>query len=200
MTVQHMKDKWKNKYHNTLIYKIKCNNTDITETYIGHTTNFKKRMSDHRYRCNNDKDKDHHKKLYKFIRDHGSGWSNWSGVILEKFKCDDRIQAIAKEQEYLDLLNPSLNSYYAKRRQDPAFKEREAKKRQEPVFLERERARIAKKRQDPAYKEREAKKVICPKCSAEVRKDNLIRHQRSQSCMNFVKTPDIDPSSSSSSH
>jgi predicted GIY-YIG superfamily endonuclease len=38
-------------YANTLIYKIVCNDLNVTECYVGHTTDFTRRKSNHRYRC-----------------------------------------------------------------------------------------------------------------------------------------------------
>ena len=41
-------------YSNAIIYKIVCNNLNITDVYVGHTTQFTKRKNIHKCRCNND--------------------------------------------------------------------------------------------------------------------------------------------------
>ena len=40
-------------YDKTIIYRIVCKNTLITDCYIGHTTNFTKRICEHKSRFNN---------------------------------------------------------------------------------------------------------------------------------------------------
>ena len=40
-------------YSNTIIYKIYCKDTSISDTYIGHTTNFLLRKQQHKYVSNN---------------------------------------------------------------------------------------------------------------------------------------------------
>ena len=40
-------------YSKTIIYKIVCNDLNITDVYVGHTTNFIKRKARHKYDCNN---------------------------------------------------------------------------------------------------------------------------------------------------
>jgi len=48
-------------YSKTSIYKLCCNDTSITECYIGHTTNFTKRKQRHKYSCITTTDRDHNK-------------------------------------------------------------------------------------------------------------------------------------------
>ena len=96
-------------YANTIIYKIVCNDLNITECYVGHTTNFVKRKYQHKYTCSNEKDKHYDYKLYKIIRENG-GWLNYAMIELEKYPCNDVNEACAKEREYYEKLNSSLNS------------------------------------------------------------------------------------------
>ena len=37
---------------NYVMYKIVCNDLNINDCYVGHTTNFNNRKSDHKYNCN----------------------------------------------------------------------------------------------------------------------------------------------------
>ena len=96
-------------YANTIIYKIVCNDLNITECYVGHTTNFVQRRNRHRNTCENEKGKKYNYKLYKNIRENG-GWENYSMIELEKYPCNDANEARAKEREYYEKLNSSLNS------------------------------------------------------------------------------------------
>ena len=57
-----------NKYNNSLVYKIKCNDPNVTDSYIGSTTNFKVRCSAHKslvtYSCENKKELLNHEKFW----------------------------------------------------------------------------------------------------------------------------------------
>ena len=92
-------------YSNTIIYKITCNDTSITDIYVGHTTNFIKRKYQHKVLCNNSSKL----KIYDIIRQNG-GWNNWSMVEIAKYCCQDVTEARIREQEHYELLKPSLNS------------------------------------------------------------------------------------------
>jgi len=96
-------------YSNTIIYKITCNDSNVTDKYVGHTTNFIQRKYAHKDGCINEKSSNHKCKLYETIRQHG-GWSNWKMEIINFFNCKDHYEARIKEQEYFVLLNANLNS------------------------------------------------------------------------------------------
>ena len=58
-------------YANTVIYKICCKNTDITDIYVGHTTDLIKRRYSHKTRCCNPNDDKYYYHVYEFIRNNG---------------------------------------------------------------------------------------------------------------------------------
>jgi predicted GIY-YIG superfamily endonuclease len=60
-------------YSNTINYKITCKNPDITDVYVGHTTNFVQRKHSHKQSCINNKATNYSCKLYEVIRANG-GW------------------------------------------------------------------------------------------------------------------------------
>lgn len=93
-------------YSNTIIYKIFCNDTDVKDTYIGHTTNFIKRKYQHKILSSSSSKK---LKIYDVIRKNG-GWDNWNMIEIAKYNCQDATEARIREQEHYDLLKPSLNS------------------------------------------------------------------------------------------
>jgi hypothetical protein len=95
-------------YSNTIIYKIVCNDLNITDCYVGHTTNFIKRKYTHKFYAMNEDKKDSNMSVYKMIRANG-GWDNWSMVEVEKFNCNDGNEARKKERECLENLNAKLN-------------------------------------------------------------------------------------------
>ena len=63
-------------YSNTIIYKITCKNPQVTDVYVGHTTNFVQRKHLHKICCINNTSPIYNCKLYEVIRKNG-GWSNW---------------------------------------------------------------------------------------------------------------------------
>ena len=96
-------------YSNTIIYKITCNDPNIKDVYVGHTTNFVQRKHAHKQSCINEKSLNNKCKLYNVIRNNG-GWINWSMEIIHFFSCNTHYEARIKEQEYFVLLNANLNS------------------------------------------------------------------------------------------
>jgi hypothetical protein len=96
-------------YSNTIIYKITCNDSNISDIYVGHTTNFVQRKYSHKQNCINDKSPNHKCKVYDVIRNNG-GWDNWNMEIINFFNCHDHYEARQKEQEYFISLGATLNS------------------------------------------------------------------------------------------
>ena len=71
-------------YQNGLIYKIVCNDYNITNTYVGSTCDLIKRRYQHKYSCNNENSKKYNKYTYQFIRSN-SGWDNWTVMKVIDF-------------------------------------------------------------------------------------------------------------------
>jgi hypothetical protein len=95
-------------FSNTIIYKLVCNDVNITETYVGHTTNFTKRKASHKERCNDINGKKYHLKVYQIMRQNG-GWDNWSMIEIEKYNCNDNNEARARERYWYELLSSKMN-------------------------------------------------------------------------------------------
>ncbi len=95
-------------YSRTIIYKICCNDVNITDCYVGHTTDLIKRRNQHKSCCNNSNKKEFNFGVYKFIRDNG-GWDNWSVVPIEEYKCENVNQAKIRERYWIEELKSSLN-------------------------------------------------------------------------------------------
>jgi hypothetical protein len=104
-------------YSKTIIYKIVCNDLNITDCYVGSTTDFKTRKSAHKSACNNEKSLRHDLKVYKMIRDNG-GWDNWSMIQIEKFVCNDSNEAHARERYWYENMNAKLNTHVPNRTEE----------------------------------------------------------------------------------
>ena len=96
--------KTKINYQNTIIYKIVCNDLTVKDLYIGCTTDFKRRKSEHKNWCNAPL-----KGLYECIYNNG-GWSNWSMIEIEKYPCNDGNEARKKERYWVEELKATLNN------------------------------------------------------------------------------------------
>ena len=90
------------------IYKI-YNNNNKDEFYIGSTKNFSSRMSHHKKNVRNKVGKLYWCKVYQYIRANG-GWDNFTKDIIEAGTCSDCKFIKQKEQYYITLHKPSLNS------------------------------------------------------------------------------------------
>lgn len=96
-------------YSNTVFYKIFCKDANVSDLYVGHTTNFVQRKHAHKQGCKNPKSSNYNCKLYNAIRLHG-GWDNWIMEIIAFHNCNDHYEARIKEQEYFVSCKATLNS------------------------------------------------------------------------------------------
>ena len=92
-------------YSKTMIYKIVSVDLDIKDIYVGHTTDFKRRKSEHKRTCTN---ASKNQVLYEFIRSHG-GWSCFDMILIEERACTNRYEAEKLERHYIESLNAKLN-------------------------------------------------------------------------------------------
>ena len=96
------------KWENTLIYKIQHN--DKPELlYVGSTTDFVKRKSQHKRSCNNPKAKEYNQKKYVTMRQN-DGWDAFTMVLIENFPCTSRWEATARENKIMHDMKATLNS------------------------------------------------------------------------------------------
>jgi len=91
-------------YSNCVIYKLFCKDYNITDCYIGSTTDFRHRSIKHKSDCNNTNSKSYNQYIYQFIREH-KGWSNWKMTILEEFTCNNKFEKLQKEEITFNILN-----------------------------------------------------------------------------------------------
>ena len=97
-------------YQNTIIYKlIHKEDYDNANIYIGSTTDFIRRKTNHKNCCNSDKKKGYTDRKYQFIRANG-GWSEWDMVMVERYPCIDGIEARSREEYWRCELNSNLNT------------------------------------------------------------------------------------------
>ena len=95
-------------YTNTYFYKIVCKDTSIKDCYVGHTTDFTKRKSQHKRMTTTENDRHYNIYLYQFIRENG-GWENWEMINIETRSCKDSLEAKTVEREFTEKLKANLN-------------------------------------------------------------------------------------------
>ena len=120
-------------YSKTIIYKIVCNDLNIKDVYVGHTTSFIKRKQQHKKCCLNKDNLPHrnyNSKVYRFMRDHG-GWENFSMIEIEKFPCNDKQEATKQERYWYETLNAQLNT------RNPNRNNREYREDKKEIFIRR---------------------------------------------------------------
>lgn len=167
-------------YSKTIIYKIVCNDTTITDCYVGRTIDFRKRKWHHKSDCNNENGIHYNFKLYQVIRANG-GWENWSMVPLEECNCENQIQAQIKEREWFDKLKANLNVDTPNTTPSEAQKkycENNKDKRKETCrkYIEKNKDKI---------NEKYNKKFIC-ECGKKYTYINKSRHELSKKHLEFI--------------
>ena len=147
-------------YENSTIYKIVCKDLDITDCYVGSTTNFNRRKSEHKTRYNNVNDKHYNLKVYKFIRDHGN-FDNFDIIEVERYCAIDKNDLHARERYWLKKLKSNLNC------QIPNRSSKEYNKTDKQIkYIKKQNEKL------------KLDKVQCNFCNKEMRKDSLNRHNK----------------------
>ena len=95
-------------YNKTQFYKIVCKDLQLTDCYVGHTTNFATRKAVHKHNAVNPNAKDHTSHLYQHIKTHG-GWDNFDMILIETRSCMNRLEACKIEREHIEQLGALLN-------------------------------------------------------------------------------------------
>ena len=192
-------------YSKCCIYKIEhIDNESLV--YVGHTTNFDKRKTQHKYSCKNEKDKKHNLKIYKIIRETG-GWEMFKMIEVEKYPCNDRREAERRENEVIKELKASMNminSFRTKEELKEYMKEydkeyREANKLKlneyKKEYKKNNKLKIQeyKKEYREANKSKINEKVKC-ECGCEIVKHKLKRHQATKKHLEKMKNIDVSTS------
>ena len=102
-------------YSKCCIYKIEHNDNESL-VYVGHTTNFDKRKTQHKINCKNDNGKTYNLKVYQMIRKNG-GWEKFLMLEVEKYPCADKREAERRENEVMKEVRASMNTYNSFRTQ-----------------------------------------------------------------------------------
>jgi len=167
-------------YSKTSIYKICCNDPNITDIYIGSTCNFTKRKYSHKNTCNNESQKSHNLKVYKFIRDSG-GWNNWTMIQIKEFSCENKREKEVEERKYIEELKPTLNCYIPTRTMNEWFNDNKEKvKKQRKGFYIKNREKLKKIDQEYYIENKEKVNSWCKEYYIKNREDILQKKKEYQ--------------------
>ena len=172
-------------YSKTVIYKICCKDINITDFYVGHTTELTKRKYQHKTNCNNENFKAYNIYLYRFIRENG-GWDNWEVVKIEDYICNSFNDALKRERFWIEELKATLNRTIPTRTDAEYYQDNKEKiliKR--AIYREQNKEKLKEYfiEQNKAYREKNRDKInvkIECECGCLVSKSNIARHKKSK--------------------
>ena len=156
-------------YSQSIIYKLCCNDPEITDIYVGSTTNFSNRKKAHKSICNNENNRRYHLNVYQFIRNNGN-WDNWSMIQIEQYKATDKRNLETRERYYIEQLGATLNKI------TPAQTQEEIRQHQKEFHKQY--------RERPEYKEKKNKKFEC-ECGSKYSSSHKTHHLRSKKHREF---------------
>jgi len=113
-------------YSKSLIYKIVCLDPNISDCYVGSSTNFKQRKARHKNACNSPNTDKFNYNVYRFIREHG-GWENWQMLQIEEFPCNSSHELALQERFHLEQLKATLNKQVPSRTNAEYYQNNRAK-------------------------------------------------------------------------
>ena len=179
-------------YSNSSIYKlVHKEDFDNENIYIGSTTNFIKRKNSHKTKCNKENNKNYNLKLYQYIRQNG-GWNNWTMIQIQPYSCASKKELETEERRFIELLKAKLNSYIPTRTKEEYYYDNrdEYLENTKKYYINNldEKLKYAKQyniNNRDEILEKKKQKVICDNCGCEITKCHLLRHKRTQKCINF---------------
>ena len=193
-------------YSKTHFYKIVCKDLNITDCYVGHTTDFTKRKWAHtgsHYNANGKRYNGHLSQLflYDFIKENG-GWENWEMILIDTKNCENKMEATKYEREFKEQLNSTLNKatpyrteeekseYYAQWRKDNKQYKRDYNKNWHWKNKERnnKKARDNYNRNKEAISEAKKQDRIVCQCGVEIRRDNRWQHNKSKHHIQYMQS------------
>ena len=117
--------------------------------------------------------------LYTTIRENG-GWGSFQILPIEEFECNNKIQAVIREQKYIDELKPNLN---INRAFTGIVDNNNYNKQYKEMF--REELLLKKLEYYQNNKDKINEKCLC-ECGKHFTHNHKSRHQRSKRHINFL--------------
>ena len=180
-----------------IFYKIVCISDDIDLCYVGSTANWKERQREHKSKCYNENCKEYNSKKYEIIRANG-GWENFKMVQVGTREQLTKREAEQIEDEYRIALKANMNmrKSYTTEEQKQNYHQnyyeanKDKIKEQQYNYREENKDKVKENKQNyyEANKDkielRKSEKVLCECCDLLMRKDSILKHQKSQRHLN----------------
>ena len=191
------------KYEKTIIYKLCCNDTSITDIYIASSINFDSMKFQHKQNCMDSNSSKHHFRFYQFIRDNG-GWENWEMIQIELFKGEDKRDVNSRVRYWVDKLKPTLNrkipnrtqkEYYVDNKETIIIHNRKYKKDNEEKITNQQKEYYNNNKETILIKSKEyrnnnkekLKEMIKCECGIEIQKQSIYKHIKTKKHINKMK-------------
>jgi hypothetical protein len=176
-------------------YKIVCKNKNIKEIYIGKTTNFKRRVREHKRNCYNENYKHYNYKVYLYIRENG-GWDNFDMIEIETNEYDNKDSAF-RERYWIEELNANLNlviplrtdkEWYINNKEFLKEKKKEYHQNNKKIIKEyyennkkiiNEKCKKYYEKNKEIINQKRKEKIMC-ECGCEILKSSLSRHLKTK--------------------
>ena len=179
-------------YSKTIIYKLCCNDLNITDIYIGHTTELTRRRYYHKSIYNNPEHIKHNDILYEKIKENG-GWDNWKVIMIEKYSCENINECESRLRYLMEELKPTLNiknkdadekrkermkKYYEEHKEEIALKKKE--------YVEKNKAKVYEKKKEYFEQNKEEiyrkanERIRCECCDIDVPRKHISTHNKSK--------------------
>ena len=175
-------------YSKTQMYKLKHKDDyDDENIYIGHTTNWIQRKTNHKRCCNTENSKEYNAKNYKFIRENG-GWEEWEMVLIENYPCNNNIEARAREEMLRCNFNTQLNTVRALRTKEKHIELIKAyyedHKEEKKKYNKEYRSKFNNNLEIPS--ENKKKEKITCECGCIIARGNIIDHIKTKKHINAL--------------
>ena len=106
-------------YSKSVIYKIEhADNPELL--YVGSTTDFTRRKTQHKHACINGNVRNHNIKLYQMIRSNG-GFNEFKMMVIAQYPCNNKIELLIEEERIIKELKATLNGQKAHRSDKDKF-------------------------------------------------------------------------------
>jgi group I intron endonuclease len=172
-------------YSKSRIYKIWCDIEGIDEFYIGSSNDFKRRCRNHLTTYDNPNKNGHNQWVYQYIRNNG-GFENFYIDVIEKYKCKSNIELRKREQEWIDLLKPTLNYNKAYATvEDVLLSKKKYNDDNKEYFNELKKKRYLEKKTE--INKKASEKIKCTNCDKEIRRSDKAKHLNTKYCQNYIK-------------
>jgi hypothetical protein len=166
-----------------------CKDINITECYVGQTTDFKSRKKSHKSNCNNANVIMYNYYVYQFIREHGN-WENWDMIEIEKYPCNDSNEATKQERLRTEELHATLNSHIPSRTKTEYYQEtKEQHSQNAKDYYVKHKSDYHNYYETNKEKMQEIKKTkITCICGSVIQKGDIKKHERTNKHIKLVKS------------